>query len=119
MPRIGLAAWGGSEWRAWVVVLCPFRSAGKAVKTGHSCAAVTHHRPASRIRGSKASRATGEGAGEEARHGSREICGVRTSAPGCSRVRFVCAKRSRKLHRKNEAWEWSSVLAGRAEVRAT
>src|ERR1019366_6545313 len=48
--RAGLERWA-SEFFAEI-----FRATGKAVRIGHSCAAVTHHRPPSRASGSTASR---------------------------------------------------------------
>jgi hypothetical protein len=63
--------------RAFVVLFeTKFRSAGKAVKNGHSCAAVTHHRPAPRRRETERAKPirdfiAGEGAGEE---GARSAC---------------------------------------------
>ena len=103
---------------ARVSVLCHFRETGKAVRTGHSCAAVSHHRlpplsdrtkasrlppPASGERGQSqsATSVAGEGGSEDAttrvaaHMRSPNICSRETHASGAN-----CAGRSRKLHRK-------------------
>src|ERR1700722_8043432 len=84
---------------------------GKAVGIGHSCAAVTHHRPTTappRARAKPIGALTPVKArGEEkpvwpAFGPTGDTCGVRTPGPEKSFDRSDCARRLRKLHRNSE-----------------
>ena len=59
-----MGRWAGAGGGQSFFILKKAEATGKTVKIGHSCAAVTYHKPPSGLSGwSKANRATGEGEG--------------------------------------------------------
>jgi hypothetical protein len=77
------------------------RSAGKAVKTGHSCAAVTHHKPrraSSGVRKANRHASVGEGEGRGRAEKSAQELRSPNICPGDAHAfrRELCARRLAK-----------------------
>ena len=109
-----MGRWAGAGGGQSFFILKKAEATGKTVKIGHSCAAVTYHKPPSGLSGwSKANRATGEGEGRgdvlvlprKKILGRRvhEKCGVRTSVFSTHRAGALCALAT-NLQRLIEGW---------------